>query len=310
MDRMTIHTDKRVTPIKKMTATGKLLIFALAILQLTGCVKDDLYNTPHPATGAVRIHTDWSGASSDAVLPQSYILRIGTQEQTVGGTDNAFNALFEPGSHDLLVCHQADGITLDRHTATVNTLTDGTLEPLPGYLFSAVKELAIVQDDTLRVTVKMEQRIRKLTLVLTLKPGDEERIGSTAATLTGIASAIDLRDGTITSTAGKTVIPAFAAATNGQSVRSAGDPVLVATLRLPGVMPGERQILTLSVTLTDGYVHAFTTDLSAMLKDFGTGADMEPLLLDATLELPTAGDFDGGTISGWEQRDDLIIDAH
>lgn len=292
------------------THTNKLLIFAFVAFQLTGCVKDDLYNTPHPATGAVRVHTDWSGASPDAVLPQTYVLRIGEHEQTVNGTDNAFNALFEPGSHDLLVCHQADGITIDRNTATVNTLTGGTLEPLPGYLFSAVQELSIVKDDTLRVTVKMEQRIRRLTLTLKLNPGDEERIASTSATLTGIASAIDLRDGAITSTAGKTAAPVFVIGTDHPDMRSAGTPVLVATLRLVGVMSAERQMLTLSITLTDGYVHAFTTDLSAMLANFSTGADMNPLSLDATLELPTAGDFSGGTISGWEQRDDLIIDAH
>lgn len=309
MDILNIRTDKRAIPIIKFSFSGKLLIFALATLQLTGCVKDDLYNTPHPDKGAVRITTDWSGASSDAVLPQSYILRIGTQEQTADGTSNAFNALFEPGSQQLLIYHPADDITLTGNTATVNTLADGTLEPMPGYLFSGTKSLDIMKDDTLRVTVNMEQRIRRLTLVLKLTPGDEERISTTSATLTGIASAIDLRDGTITAPSGKTVAPAFGIGTYSSDMRPAGAPALIATLRLASVMPAERQTLTLAVTLTDGYVHTVTTDLSEVLKNFNTGPDMEPLALDATLELPTAGDFDG-TISGWEQRDDLIIDAH
>lgn len=87
MDRMTIRTDKRAIPIIKLAFVGKLLIFALVTLLLGGYIKDDLYNTPHPDKGAVRVTTDWSGASSDAVLPQSYILRIGTQEQTASGME-------------------------------------------------------------------------------------------------------------------------------------------------------------------------------------------------------------------------------
>ena len=307
MDKMTIRTDKRAIPRIKLAFAGKLLIFALVTLQLGSCAKDDLHNTPHPDKGAVRITTDWSGASSDAVLPQSYILRIGTQEQTASGTTNAFNTLFEPGRQDLLVYHQANGITLIGHTATINTLADGTLEPMPGYLFSGAEELEIVKDDTLEVTVKMEQRIRSLTLALKLNPGDEERITATTATLTGIASAIDLRDGTITAAKGKTTIPAFAIGTNSQRMRSAGQPALVATLRLMGIMTGERQILTLAITLTDGSVQTLTTDLSEVLKNFGE--KMEPLTLDATLELPAEGSF-SGTISGWTEVDNGQIEIH
>lgn len=308
MDRMTIRTDKRAIQIIKLTAICKLLIFALVTLQLTGCVKDDLYNTPHPDKGAVRVTTDWSGASSDAVLPQSYMLRIGTQEQTASGTDNAFNTLFEPGRQDLLVYHQTEGITLTDHTATVNTLADGTLNPMPGYLFSGAEELEIVKDDTLQVTVKMEQRIRSLTLVLKLTPGDKERIVSTAATLTGIASAMDLRDGAITAAEGKAVVPAFAIATDNGRMRAEGQPILSATLRLLGAMPGEKQILTLAITLPDGYVHTITSDLTEALKNFGE-ADMEPLELDATLELPVEAGMDA-TITDWKEVDNGHIDIH
>lgn len=308
MDRMTIRTDKRANQIIKLTGICRSFTFVLAILLLGGCVKDDLYNTPHPDKGAVRVTTDWSGASSDAVLPQSYMLRIGTQEQTASGTDNAFNTLFEPGRQDLLVYHQAEGITLTDHIATINTLADGTLNPMPGYLFSGAEELEIVRDDTLQVTVKMEQRIRNLTLALKLTPGDKERIVSTSATLTGIASAMDLRDGAITAAEGKAVVPTFAIATDNGRTRAEGQPILSATLRLPGAMPGEKQILTLAITLPDGYVHTITSDLTEALKNFGE-ADMEPLELDATLELPVEAGMDA-TITDWKEVDNGHIDIH
>lgn len=283
------------------------MVCAAALLLLVGCVKDDLYNTPHPDKGAVKITTDWNGRSSDAILPDSYILRIGTQEQTVSGETNAFNTLFAPGGQDLLVYHNAEGITISDTTATVNTRADGTLEPAPGYLFSATKPLDIVKDDTLKVTVAMQQRIRSLTLSLKLNPGEEARIGSTSATLTGIASAISLTDGTITSTEGKSVVPTFIIGTDNEQTRVTGQPVLAATLRLLGMITGEKQVLTLKITLTDGYVQTITTDLSEALKNFG--GNMEPLELDATLKLPVDGEYDG-TISGWDKKEDITIDAH
>lgn len=71
---------------------------------------------------------------------------------------------------------------------------------------------------------------------------------------------------------------------------------LSATVRLPGVMPGETQLLTLSLTLSDGHTHTLATDLTEALKNFGT--DVAPLALDATLQLPTPAGI-GGSITDW-----------
>ena len=309
MINMNIHKDKRANRKIKWAGICKLLIFAAALQMLGGCNKDDHHNTPHPDKGAVKVTTDWSGLSSDAVQPDSYVLRIGTHEQTVSGETNAFSTLFEPGKQDLLVWHTAPGTTVNGTTATVNTLPDGTLEPMPGYLFSAARQLDIVKDDTLSVTVSMEQRIRRLALNLKLKlnPGDELRIGSTSATLAGIASAIDLATGELAGSGGKTVVPAFALAEETHTAnmyapdsRATVPPMLCSTLHLMGAATGERQLLTLEITLTSGDVHTVTTDLTEMLKDFQTGEDMEPLALDATLGLPSEAEAEtAATITDW-----------
>ena len=302
MNKIHIRTDKRANRKIKLTDVCRMLIFAGMLQLMGGCVKDDLHNTPHPDKGAVKVTTDWTGRSSDAAVPVGYILRIGTEEQTVSGETNAFKGLFAPGKQDLLVYHQADGITISGTTATVNTRPGGTLEPNPEHLFSGAKELDIVPDDTLKVTVPMQQYTRQLTLVLKLNPGDEQRVRKTTATLTGIASAINLTTGTWTEAAGKTVVPDFAPGT------SDGQPILSATMRLLGVITGERQILTLSVTLTDGYVQPITKDLTEALKSFDTGSK-EPLTLDAMLELPTAAGM-GGTITDWNVVDNGNIEVH
>ena len=287
----------------KTNLTYKSVVALWGILLLASCVKDDLHNTPHPDRGALLVTTDWTARSSEATLPGSYILRIGAEEQTVSGETNPFASLFLPGNQSLLVCHQAEGITVDGDIATLNTLPDGTLTPTPGYLFSATRELEFIPDDTLKVTLAMQQRIRQLTLQLKLSPGDEERITAVSATLTGILPAIHLADGSPASGSGKSIIPPFAlthpdaSGTRRHATRAATrSSALSATVRLPGVMPGETQLLTLSLTLSDGHTQTLTTDLTEALKNFGT--DVAPLALDATLQLPTPAGV-GGSITDW-----------
>lgn len=291
-----------------------IITIALAVfasLVLSSCTKDELHNTPHPDSGAVKVTTDWSALSEDATQPDSYLLRVGELTHSVSGATNAFNTLLSEGKHTLLVQNTPHGVTVDNTTATVNTLTDGTLEPLPDYLFSAKSDLQVVKDDTLRVNVKMIQSLRTLQLTLSLKEGDEERMASTDATLTGIASVIDLATGTAQVTdAGKTVKPSFQFGT-ANAARAATTPALITTLRLAGVSSAEKQILTLVVTLKDGSVQTIATDITQWLKNFTD--KREPLTLDAKLELKDNAQTEievGGSIKDWDVVDNGNFPIH
>lgn len=307
MKKTVIH--KMIRGNRKINLTGicKLLIFAAVCQSLGSCVKDDLHNTPHPDKGAVRVTTDWSGRSSEASVPGSHTLRIGEESQEVTAETNTFNSLLAPGSYRLLAYNTPEGISVTGNTATVDTKDDGTLTPQPGVLFSAAKELDVMADDTLKVTLPMQQHIRSLTLTLELAEGDKERISETTATLTGIAHSLDLTTGEQTAgQTGRTIAPEFRFSTV-TPTRAEGKPALAAMLRLMGVVTGERQTLTLTVTLTDGSVQTFVTDLTDLLKDFG--GTMEALRLDALLNLPTAGSMNG-TITGWKEVDNGNITIH
>lgn len=272
-----------------------LTLLLCSLLSLTSCVKDTLYNTPHPTEGAVKITTDWSARSSESVLPADYTLRIsGTEEQQVQEATNIFHSLLAPGAYDLLMYNSPSGFTVSGNTATVAPLADGTLNPLPGYLFSASQTLSVQQDDTLRTTVKMQQRIRQLTLVLKLKAGDEDRYISISATLTGIASAVNLSTGALSAT-GTDVKPIFELL---PQVESDNLPRLGATLRMLGIVSGEQQKLNVKVTMQDESVHLIETNLTDVLKSFGSS--VEPLVLDASLKLPTEAET-SGSIVDWEQ---------
>lgn len=256
----------------------------------------------------MRVTTDWTGRSEEAVQPENYLLRIGEESQEVTAETNTFKSLLAPGTYRLLAYNTPEGVSVTGNTATVDTKDDGTLTPQPGYLFSAGKELDVAADDTLKITLPMQQYIRCLTLTLQLAEGDKERIAGTAATLTGIAHSLDLTTGEQTAgQTGRTVAPEFRFGTV-TPTRAEGKPALAAMLRLMGVITSERQTLTLAVTLTDGSVQTIRTDLTEMLKDFG-GTDRKPLTLDALLNLPTASSM-GGTITGWTEVDNGDITIH
>lgn len=308
MKKTAIH--KMIRGNRKINLSGicKLLIFAAVYQSFGSCVKDDLHNTPHPDKGAVRVTTDWTGRSEEAVQPENYLLRIGEESQEVTAETNTFKSLLAPGTYRLLAYNTPEGVSVTGNTATVDTKDDGTLTPQPGYLFSAGKELDVAADDTLKITLPMQQYIRCLTLTLQLAEGDKERIAGTAATLTGIAHSLDLTTGEQTAgQTGRTVAPEFRFGTV-TPTRAEGKPALAAMLRLMGVITSERQTLTLAVTLTDGSVQTIRTDLTEMLKDFG-GTDRKPLTLDALLNLPTASSM-GGTITGWTEVDNGDITIH
>ena len=109
-----MNTTIIIRQIKEYTgAYGKaytLLYLIGAVTILTSCVKDDLYDTPHPDRGAVVVTTDWSGKSTEADIPQAYTLRIGGREQNVSAATNVFDALLAPGGYGLTVYNSRRGL--------------------------------------------------------------------------------------------------------------------------------------------------------------------------------------------------------
>lgn len=192
--------------------TSRAALFCGVALMLTSCVKDDIDNTPHPSQGAIVITTDWSSRADQAVQPVSYTLRVSGQsgqsdEQPVKGNTNIFHSLLAPAAYELLVYNTPEAITVTGDVATIASTDENNIEALPGYLFSATQTLDVVKDDTLFVTVGMLQHIRQLTLVLKLKEGDHDRITSLNATLSGIASSINLATGAWASPTGVSLSP-------------------------------------------------------------------------------------------------------
>lgn len=257
----------------------------LAAILFASCVKDELYDTPHPDRGAVVVTADWSDRSSEAGVPQAYTLRIGGQEQEVSGETNVFNRLLPPGRYTLTAYSRQDQITVEGNTASVNATSAKHIEPTPGYLFASVQDIGVLADDTLRATARMKQLVRRLDLELTATEGDYRRVRSATATLSGVASAADIVTGERSAAA--EVINAF---------RQDGNKFTV-FFRLLGIVPTETQTLTVDITFNNGDAQRIVSNLTEAMKGFHSEA--KPIKLSGNLLLPVEAGMTGATITDW-----------
>lgn len=284
----------RILVIRKkyFSSFGRKIKFAAVLLTATlfaSCVKDTLYNTPHPDKGAVTVSL--TEMSADDV----YAVDIDGKTADIAGSPFTFPYLFSPGAYSMVVYNRTEGFTFDGRTAQVNasdgkSRADGTsVIPLPGYLKSFNREITVTADDTLRVSPVPQQRVRDLQLELEVTQGRPELIQSVTATLSGIAEAFDMEKG---ETTGEPVSTVFSFTRDGSK--------LTADVRLLGTM-GAVQTLVLDIVFVDGgRTQRTEVDLTEALADFN-GDMTTAYRVTGTLETPVGMEEGKGEITGWEE---------
>ena len=262
----------------------------------SSCVKDELYDTPHPSAGQLTVVTEWSGISAEATVPDAYILQIGDVSQTVSGTTNVFENLLPAAGHTLTVYNVPEKTTCSAGTIAINEAEPGYIEALPGYLFHTSRNFSISADTDLTLTVPMRQYTRCLELVLTVSEGDHSRVESATATLSGICGSIDIATATRSAEPQKSKT---ALAREGNRFTTA--------YHLLGITPEAAQRLTVDITFTNGDTQRIVSDLSESLASFHSGNSV--VRLTGNLMLPVEGDL-SAEISGWQIADSGNTDAH
>lgn len=267
---------------------------AVALL-LVSCVKNTLHNTLHPDRGAVTV------SLADLAAGDVYLLDIDGKAADVAAMPFTYPELLAPGTHSMILYNRAEGFTFDGRTARVNA-PDGrnradaaAVIPLPGTLRTVEREITVTADDTLRVSLTPQRRVRDLRLELEVTQGRPELIQSATATLHGIAGAFDLEAERTTGDAASAV---FAFTREGS--------MLTADLRLLGTM-GAVQTLVVDIVFADGERTQRTeVDLTGAMKDFND--DMTTACrVTGTLETPVGMEEGNGEITGWETGDESNV---
>ena len=280
-----------------------ILAAAAAALLAASCVKDTLYNTPHPDHGKIAVTADWSARGEGIDIPATWTVTMGDYTGTETSATHAPDHLFAPGSYTLVAWNPAEGITVSGTTATVapasgNQTTGAFIDNTPGWFFTYTEQLSIEKDKDYPLTAAMKQQVRELTLVIEPTGDAAGRITEIVAHLTGAAGTLDFA--TDTYGAASNVVLPFTKITEGADAGK-----WTATVRLLGVT-GTEQLLTGEIRYAEGNPTPTTlkSDLTEALKEFNTKKP-EPMTLGGTLvETPEEAEFSEFEITGWETGDE------
>ena len=274
---------------------------AAAVL-LSSCVKDTLYDTPHPDYGKIAVTADWSARGEGIDIPATWTVTMGDYTGTETSATHAPDHLFAPGNYTLAVYNIPEGITVSGTTAAVAAADGGCIVNTPGWLFTSVQEVAIEADTDYELTAVMRQQVRELTLMIEPAGDAADRIETIEGTLSGAAGTLDFATGTH-STPSEVELH-FTKITDGNDAGK-----WMATVRLLGIA-GDAQRLTATLTYTDGNPQptSLNSDLTAALDGFNDGKTA-PLTLGGTIaETPTEAGFTA-EITGWETVDGGDVNA-
>ena len=89
-------------------------VVVAVLIMLSSCVKDILYNTPHPESGAVVLMLE--GAPDGEV----FVAGIDGQTADMDGLPFTWPELLKPGDYSLVVHNRAEGFAFDGRTARVD----------------------------------------------------------------------------------------------------------------------------------------------------------------------------------------------
>ena len=123
------------------------MIGMAAAVLLSSCVKDTLYDTPHPDYGKIAVTADWSVRGEGIDIPATWTVTMGDYMGTETSATHTPDHLFAPGSYTLAVWNPAEGITVNGTTATIAAATgtragtDAFVNNAPGWFFTYTEQV-------------------------------------------------------------------------------------------------------------------------------------------------------------------------
>lgn len=277
-----------------MNIANKIIIPTLAALMLSSCVKDTLYDTPHPDHGTIAVTADWSNRGEGIDIPGEWNVAIGSYQGTETTELHSPGYLFPAGAYTLTVWNTAEGIDVSGSVATAS-YSDNT----PGWFHTHSQEVTIESDCDYLFNAAMRQQLRQLTIVLEPQDDAARRIIAIEATLGGVASTLDFSN----DAHGNPV------SVNLNFRKSKEGDKWAAVVRLLG-MSEIPHMLSGIIIFADGNPLSldFESDLSSELSGFNSEKKLPFTLSGNILTTPTETGVTA-TIEKWETLDDWNVDA-
>ena len=266
----------------KTTRYIPIMAAAAGLLLATSCVKNTLYNTPHPDQGKIAVTADWSARGEGIGIPAAWRMSMADYTGSATGAVSSPDYLFAPGCYTLAAWNPTPEITVEGTTASVKAATGNWngagdfIHNAPTWFFTHAEQVQIEPDKEYTFTAAMRQQVRELTLVIEPTGDAAERITEIVACLTGAAGTLDFA--TDTYGAASNVVLPFTKIISGADAGK-----WTTTVRLLGVT-GAEQLLTGEIRYTDDNPSPTTldSDLTEALAEFNTGKN-EPLTLGGSL---------------------------
>ena len=212
----------------KTTRHIPILAAAAAGLLAAACVKDTLYNTPHPDHGKIAVTADWSARGEGIDIPATWTVAMGDYTGTETSATHAPDHLFAPGQLHPRGLEPGRGNHGERHHGRRGRSRGcrGRCGELhrgqSGWFFAHAEQVTIKQDKDHSFTAAMKQQVRELTLVIEPTGDAAGRITEISAHLTGAAGTLDFA--TDTYGAASNVVLPFTKITEGDDCRASGKP--------------------------------------------------------------------------------------
>lgn len=264
-----------------------IIIAIAAVISLTACVKEPLYDTDHPDYGKITLTTVWDERGENVHVPVSYTVKIGDYTAALQGATNSMDNLFPTGQYHINVWNDAANISINSLTAIANYAA-GEI----GWLFTGTENVNIEKDKDHTITVTMRQQVRQLTLVVEPEGETADNIENITASLSGVAGTLDMDDN-VHSTPSSVSLTFTKGTDNKWS----------ATVRLLGVT-GNEQKLSGTITFTGGSPGdiALESDLTAALTNFNADKKKPLTLGGKIVETPSGVGFAGTIINAWQEQ--------
>lgn len=277
-----------------MYTANKIIIPTLAALMLSSCVKDTLYDTPHPDYGKIAVVADWSDRGEGLEVPGEWNIVIGDYQGTETEKQHSPEYLFPAGAYSLLAWNTANGISVSGTVASASYSDNA-----PGWFHTYSQEVTIESDREHLFSATLRQQVRQLTIVIKPQGDAAKRITGIVASLSGVASTLDFANNTHSNPVSVRLI--FRKGREGNQ--------WAATVRLLG-MTDDIQKLTGTITFADGNPQPlkFESNLSSELSAFNA-EKKRPLALSGIIPASPTETGITATIEKWDSLDDWNVDA-